>query len=69
MTTVDRALRDNLDEIEQILQECGAEATWLIEATTHTTLMFVLGGHQMLLPITDGGTLLVSYFPAIPPPR
>jgi len=67
--TIDHALKGNLTEIEEILQECGAEATWLIEAATHTTLMFVLGGHQLMMPITDGGTLLVSYFPATPPPR
>ena len=64
----DHALHDNLEEIEDILRECGAEATWTIEAATHTTLTFVLGGHQLMMPITDGGTLLVSYFPATPPP-
>ena len=63
------ALHDNLTEIEEILQECGAEATWLIEAATHTTITFCINGHYMMMPITDGGTLLVSYFPATPPPR
>ena len=64
------ALHDNLTEIEEILQECGAEATWLIEAATHTTITFCLNGHYMMMPIANGGTLLVSYFPAttITPP-
>jgi len=62
--TNDNALRDNLDEIDQILRECGADATWLIEAATHTRIEFVLEGHQMMMPIRDGGTLLVAYFPA-----
>lgn len=68
MPAIDRALRDNLAEIQEILQECGAEATWLIEAATHTTITFTLDGHHMMMPIRDGGTLLVSFFPATPPP-
>ena len=62
-----KALDDNLTEIEEILQECGAEATWIIRAATHTTVSFVLEGHQLLMPVRDGGTLLVSYFPSPPP--
>ena len=28
----DHALRENLEEIDEILRECRAESTWIIEA-------------------------------------
>ena len=68
MTTINHALKDNLEEIDEILRECGAESTWIIEATAHMTLTFSIDDHQILLPITNGGTLLVSFFPAVQPP-
>ncbi len=54
---------DNLIEAEEMLREIGADAVWTIHAATHTSISFVLEGHQMMLPIRDGGTLLVAYFP------
>jgi len=71
MITIDHALKDNLEEIEKILQECGAAAIWLIEADTNNAnarITFSLNDFYMMMPITDGGTLLVSFFPASPPP-
>ena len=53
---------DNLIEAEEMLREIGADDIWIIQAATHTTLTFVLGSHQMMLPIADG-TLLIAYFP------
>ena len=59
---------DNLIEAEKMLYEIGANDIWTIHGSTHAVLTFVKDSHQMMVPFTDGGTLLVAYFPPTAPP-
>jgi len=65
--TKNNFLYGNLQEIDKILRECGADATLFIRAATCTRIECTLAGHQVMMPIRDGGTLLVAYFPSPPP--
>jgi len=60
------SLQENLEEIELILKECGAETVRTIRNARHVRLEFIAGAHQMMMPFTDGGTILIARFP--PPP-
>ena len=58
-------LQDNLDEIERILRECGAETVRTINNAHHVRLEFLAGSRWVMMPFTDGGTILIARFPPL----
>ena len=56
------ALGNNLDEIEMILEECGATCVRTITDASHVRLEFVRDGHSLMMPFADG-VILIARFP------